>query len=170
MHQWINHHWFRQWLVTWPATCCYLNQCWNIVEWTLRSKCQWNHNLNSYIFIQENAFENVVWKMAAILSQPQCVNTHLHSCSVVMDQTIQLIQTLKRNYKHFCWLKLGKLASLQEVSLNNIMVADACLLASPGCRQPWCRPISLKSLLWFFALYFPMLNTETAPWSHCIDS
>ena len=28
---------------------------------------------NSYIFIQENAFENVVWKMAAILSQPQCV-------------------------------------------------------------------------------------------------
>ena len=29
---------------------------------------------NSYIFIQENAFQNVVWKMAAILSQPQSVN------------------------------------------------------------------------------------------------
>ena len=28
---------------------------------------------NLYIFIQENAFENVVWKMAAILSWPQCV-------------------------------------------------------------------------------------------------
>ena len=28
---------------------------------------------NSYIFIQENAFENVTWKMAAILSRPQCV-------------------------------------------------------------------------------------------------
>ena len=28
---------------------------------------------NSYIFIQENAFENVVCKMAAILSRPQCV-------------------------------------------------------------------------------------------------
>ena len=27
-----------------------------------------------YNFIQENAFENVVWKMAAILSRPQCVN------------------------------------------------------------------------------------------------
>ena len=25
-------------------------------------------------FIQENTFENVVWKMAAILSRPQCVN------------------------------------------------------------------------------------------------
>ena len=29
---------------------------------------------NPYIFIQENAIENVVWKMAAILSRPQCVN------------------------------------------------------------------------------------------------
>ena len=29
---------------------------------------------NSYIFIQENAFENVVWKLAAILSRPQCAN------------------------------------------------------------------------------------------------
>ena len=31
---------------------------------------QWNLNRNVYIFIQENAFENVVWKMAAILSRP----------------------------------------------------------------------------------------------------
>ena len=28
---------------------------------------------NSYIFIQENPFENVVWKIAAIMSRPQCV-------------------------------------------------------------------------------------------------
>ena len=35
----------------------YLNQCWKIVYWTLRNKLQWNPNRNSYIFIQENAFE-----------------------------------------------------------------------------------------------------------------
>ena len=28
---------------------------------------------NAYILFQENAFENVIWKMAAILSRPQCV-------------------------------------------------------------------------------------------------
>ena len=28
---------------------------------------------NSYIFIQENPFENFVWNMSAISSQPQCV-------------------------------------------------------------------------------------------------
>ena len=41
----------------------YLNQWWNIVNWTLGNMLQWNVNRNSYIFIRENAFENVVWKM-----------------------------------------------------------------------------------------------------------
>ena len=45
-------------------------QCWNIVIWT---KFQWKFYRNSYIFIQENAFENVIWKMADILCRPQCV-------------------------------------------------------------------------------------------------
>ena len=51
------------------------NQCWNIVNWTLGNKLQRNLNRKLNIFIQENAFENVVWKMAAIFSRPQCVKT-----------------------------------------------------------------------------------------------
>ena len=35
-----------------------------IVNRTLGNKLQWNINRNLNIFIQENAFENVVWKMA----------------------------------------------------------------------------------------------------------
>ena len=69
----LGHHCFRQWLGACSAPSHYLNQCWNIVNWTLRNKLQWNLNRNSIIFIQENAFENVVWKMAAILTRPQCV-------------------------------------------------------------------------------------------------
>ena len=39
----------------------YLNQHWNIVNWNLRNKLQWNLKQNSFkIFIQENALENVV--------------------------------------------------------------------------------------------------------------
>ena len=38
----------------------YLKQCWNVVNWTLGNKLQWNLNRNLYIFIQENAFENRV--------------------------------------------------------------------------------------------------------------
>ena len=39
----------------------------------------WNLNQNLNIFIQENTFENVVWKLPAIFSQPQCVKQQLHS-------------------------------------------------------------------------------------------
>ena len=45
-----------------------LTKCWNIANWTPRNKLQRNLNQNLYIFIQENAFENVIWKLAAILS------------------------------------------------------------------------------------------------------
>ena len=49
-----------------------MNQCWNTVNWPLRNKLQWHLNRNSYIFIKENAFENIVRKMEAILFRPQC--------------------------------------------------------------------------------------------------
>ena len=34
MRQQTYQHWFRWWLVTWPAPSHYLNQCWNIVNLT----------------------------------------------------------------------------------------------------------------------------------------
>ena len=65
----------------------YLNQCWNIVNWNLRNKLQWNIQRNSYIFIQENAFENVVCEMAVILSRPQCVNPSSASHMQIQNPT-----------------------------------------------------------------------------------
>ena len=75
---WILRQQYQQYKIigrlgTDQVTSHYLNQCGNIVNWTLRNKLQWNFDRNSYIFIQENAFDNVVWKMAAILSWTQCV-------------------------------------------------------------------------------------------------
>ena len=40
---------------------------------------------NSYILIQENAFENIVSKMAAILSRPQCVNKYVKGYKVLLE-------------------------------------------------------------------------------------
>ena len=57
----------------WAAPCHYLKQCWNIINWTFRNKLQWNFNRNSNSFIQVSVFENIVWKVAVILSRPQCV-------------------------------------------------------------------------------------------------
>ena len=52
----------------------------NIVNSNLSNKFQWNLTPNSYIFFQENEFENVVCKMAAMLSLSQCVQGKFVSC------------------------------------------------------------------------------------------
>ena len=66
-----SDNWLATGWITWLATSHYLNQCYDIVNWT--NKLQWNLNRNSNIFIKENAFENVVCEMASFLSRSQCV-------------------------------------------------------------------------------------------------
>ena len=54
-----------------------------IFNLTPRNKYQRNFNRNSYIFLQENVFENVVWKMGAILSG---LNVLAVLCTLVIYQ------------------------------------------------------------------------------------
>ena len=58
------------------------------IIWTnARNKFQWNLSLNSYIFILKNAFENVVRKISAILSWPQCEsNIACPKCETLMTR------------------------------------------------------------------------------------
>ena len=51
-----------------------VNQCWNVFNLNPMNKIQWNFNQNLNFFIQENALENVVCEMAAILSRGRWVN------------------------------------------------------------------------------------------------
>ena len=55
-----------------PSHC--LHECCIIVNWTLRNKLQWNLNLNTKLFFHENAFENVVSEITAMLSRGWRVN------------------------------------------------------------------------------------------------
>ena len=100
----LDHHWFRQWIVAWPVPSHYLNQYWNIVNWTLRNKFQWYINWNSNVFIQEN-----VSKMANILSRPQCVKCQNDiplyariSASTMMTKLISHI-TIELAFKQWTW-------------------------------------------------------------------
>ena len=38
-----DQNWCGQWLVAWPAPSHYLNQYWNVVNWTIETKIQWDH-------------------------------------------------------------------------------------------------------------------------------
>ena len=53
MCRWTSSAFFRQWLGACSAPSHYLNQCWLIVNWTLRNKRRWNSNLNTKLFIQK---------------------------------------------------------------------------------------------------------------------
>ena len=75
----------------------YLNQCWNIVNSNLRNKLQWNNKQNSFIFIQENAFENVVCEMTAILSRPLCVKISLLSVYSLGQMMLTKLRTFTSN-------------------------------------------------------------------------
>ena len=85
-------------IYAWSAPSHYLNQRWNIVNWTIGNQLQWNLNRNLYIAIQENSFENIAWKMAAILSRPQCVN-------VLFNNVIEC----NRYYINMKWTVYGSL-------------------------------------------------------------
>ena len=55
----------------------YLNQCWNIVNCTLREKQPVKSASQFIYFNSENAIENVVSEKAAILPRPQCVKINV---------------------------------------------------------------------------------------------
>ena len=69
----LVQHCFSEWLVTCLVPSHYLNQWWRIVNRSFRNKLQWNSNQNIKLFIDENAFENVICKRAAILSRERWV-------------------------------------------------------------------------------------------------
>ena len=77
-----NHHLFK-WLVAWSTASNYLNQCWNIVNWTHRNTFRWNTN---HIFSFKKThlkMRNDVCEITDILSRPQCVNTDFNGFFLV---------------------------------------------------------------------------------------
>ena len=75
--RWNMHHQIRDKAdISTRASSCnlncishYLNQCWVIINWTLRNKLQRNCNQSAKFPNRENASENVLCAMASILSR-----------------------------------------------------------------------------------------------------
>ena len=83
---WVSHicvselgqHWLREWLVAFSVPSHYLNLYCVIANWPLRNKLKWTFNQNTKLFIHENASENTVCEMTAILSRGKWVNSLWH--------------------------------------------------------------------------------------------
>ena len=95
------------------------------VNWTHRKKLWWNFNQNSYILIQENAFENIVCETAIILSRPRRVNGFAESSRVVSEPMLILLVPK---------LQLSGKTSSGHYSLPWLMIIWR--LRSPDHQQP----------------------------------
>ena len=86
------------------------------VNWTPRNKLHWNFNQNSYIFNEENQFENDSWKMAAILSRSQCVNNRgPHNLWTTAAQQ-RYMKHLNERLTHWGW---DKMADISQTTFSN---------------------------------------------------
>ena len=73
------------------------NQCWAIVNWILRNTLQWIFFIKiKRKIIHENASENIVFEMAAILSSGRWVNPHPLVFTVLALINIQSVATEKK--------------------------------------------------------------------------
>ena len=125
------------------ATSHYLNQCWNIVNSHLRNTFQWNLQRNSYHFIQENAFEMVVWNMAAILSRPQCVNKLYSSDTTnllkkLTNQIVTMACKVSSGSSTIYW-GLHKMANILHLHSKCIFLrGNFCILYADATKvSPW---------------------------------
>ena len=94
----------------------YLNLCWLYVNETLGNKFQWNLNRISELLIQENAFENVVCGIVAILYRPQCINWCILWCHQTTTKQDRVVSTLYRLLTHCGW---DKIAAISKTTFSN---------------------------------------------------
>ena len=103
----------------------------------LGTKIQWNFNRNSWIFIQEKAFENGICDTAAISSQPQYGNIclliksvfHCNFASRFFHVDIDMSSYISNNpwklYHSYLWACWG-LSTLIPAWISNHMPGKVC--------------------------------------------
>ena len=116
-----------------------------IVKLNRRNKFQWNLKRNWYIFIQANTFENVVWKMAAILSRPQCVKKWLcysgHRVALVVHRAQKSVPDSAGEWPTFLPPPLESCSGTANVDGPNWVSIDS----GNGFSPVWCQATTWTS-------------------------
>ena len=102
-------------------------------------------NWDLYIFIRENAFENVVWKMVAILSRPQCVNTKPHDSYHIISTTVGF-QFQLTIFDHCSWYNFTTSFTWQLIP--TIIPFQYILPSVPLQKKFVLEPVTLLQILY----------------------
>ena len=116
---------------TYSAPSHYLNQCWVIVNWIHRNKFQGNWIKMQNCFLHENAFENIAWDIAAMLSKGEELKLDEDSISlmrsrrVIPNTNLHANPTPKVHSSRICkYCKWFKCCSVYTVTIRNVF---ACI-------------------------------------------
>ena len=129
-----GQHEFRKWLVAYSAPSHYLNQCWVIVNWTLRDKLPRNFKQNTQIFFQFTITQHWFRKWLVAYSVP---SHYLNHC--FFNWTI-------RNKRQWNFNK--KKRFFHENASENIVCEMAATLSKTETKWPPC-------LRRHFQMHFP---------------
>ena len=134
----------------WPAPSHYLNQCWNVVDWTPGNKLQWNFSLDIYILFTSfiHTFENVARKMAAILSRPHCVEAIIvnEMCLQGPQWCLTLRYTFLLWWSRSCYCSGTPMVSHLEIYLSLVVISILLLSRDPNGVSPRGIPFSCGDL------------------------
>ena len=103
----------------------------------MRNKLQWNLNRNTYIFIQENTFENVIWKTTAILSRPECVNVTLYSKLPWLQRASNVAKAFMGLHLNVYFLILTHWGRVTHICVSKLTIIGSDTGLLPG----WCQAI-----------------------------
>ena len=124
------------------------------MNWTLRNNLQWNFNQYTKLFIRENAFENIVCKMATILSRRVDL-TEGHTC-LHDDMWSMWYMGATQSMLHCNW-------NYWSISLNEQQFRQINNWATtPGVEA--IQPIFSIQL---FSRFFIIVNTLFTYWISC---
>ena len=144
----------------------YLNQQWRIIDLTPWNKFKWNFNQNTNIFMLENAFDDVVCNISAILSQPRRIKNVFFFFNFFGNHELwtkfvnQMPSFTRGLFDH----SENRSVKYQHFSVNSLWCSDAKWICKSGSSVGWvmaCCPI--KSLL------EPMMACYSLnPQEHCM--
>ena len=146
--------------------------CCVIVNWTLRNKLQWNFHQNTKVFVHENASQNVVSEITAILSFMSIIPRHLPCVYVICITDIINTYTMHVRYRFIShipqWSKrISHNASLQKRNVHawaqfchNVVLCGIWYWCILGCVK-WIYWNAIH--IWYYSvcvlnLYYKWMN------------
>ena len=137
--------------VKWPVACCltsrYLSQWWRIVCWNHRNKLRWSMDQSTFIFSQQGAFENTVWRPFCKCSDISTKIRDTHEACVDWLDLMTLIMSWLVSFLSDLLLKIHFDGLVQDCSIsiaNTLEIRQYCTKPSNKKGNSVCRDTSGK--------------------------